>query len=170
MTEEQKDKDFIKLFRSHIDDITNLAKENSKAYDLFMLLLKNMDGNNALCVSNTVLQELLDCGKATIFRAVKYLKEHGWICVLKNGTSNVYIVNPDVAWTSYANEKKYCKFQATVLLSSTENNEFLNNSKAFTHFKTIDKDFIQSVMNKKEEFKQYTENINQEEKDKGNII
>lgn len=152
MTQEQKDKDFIKIFRDYIDDIAHLARENPKAYDLFMLLIKHMDGTNALCVSRTTLSEILNCTEKTISRSVKYLKENGWICVLKSGSSNVYIVNPDIAWTSYANQKQYCKFTGTILLSGSENAEYLNNSKAFTHFKTINNEFIKSVQNKKKEF------------------
>lgn len=152
MTEEQKNRDFIQLYRDHVDDVARLARENGKAYDLFMLLIKHMDGTNALCVSNKALQELLDCSKPTVCKAINYLRDNGWICVLKNGTSNVYIVNPDVAWTSYGNQKQYCRFQANVLLSSSENAEFLNNPKATTHFKTVDNEFMRSVQAKQEEF------------------
>ena len=159
MNEEQKNRDFIQIYRDHVDDIARLAGENYTAYKMLMLLCKHMDGTNALCVSNIALQELLSCGKATVCRAIKYLKDNGWICVLKNGTANVYIVNPDVAWTSYGNQKQYCKFQANVLLSSSENAEYLNNPKATTHFKTIDKDFLNSVRAKKERFEKECEVI-----------
>lgn len=157
MTEEQKNRDFIQLYRDHIDDVAKLARDNGKAYDLFMLLVKHMDGTNALAVSNIALSELLQVTTRTVQRAVKYLKDSGWICVLKTGTSNVYIVNPDVAWTSYGNQKQYCKFQANVLLSSSENAEYLNNPKATTHFKTVDNDFIKSVQANKERFEKECE-------------
>lgn len=152
MTEEQKDRDFVKVFRNHIDDIAKLARENGKAYDLFMLLIKHMDGTNALCVSNKALQELLNCSKPTVCKAVNYLRENGWVCILKSGTSNVYIVNPEVAWTSYGNQKSYCQFQSNVLLSSSENAEYLNNPKATNHFKTVNQEFIKSVQANKERF------------------
>lgn len=152
MTEEQKNKEFIQIYRNHIDDVARLAGENYTSYKLFLLLCKHMDGTNALCVSRTALAELLSCTEKTVSRAVKYLKDNGWICVLKSGTSNVYIVNPDVAWTSYANQKSYCKFQANVLLSSSENAEYLNNPKATTHFKTVDNEFMKSVQANKERF------------------
>lgn len=157
MTEEQKDKDFVKVFRNHIDDIAKLARENGKAYDLFMLLIKHMDGTNALCVSNKALQELLNCSKPTVCKAVKYLKDSGWVCILKSGTSNVYIVNPEVAWTSYGNQKSYCQFQSNVLLSSSENAEYLNNPKATNHFKTVNQEFIKSVQANRERFEKECE-------------
>ena len=152
MTEEQKNRDFIQLYRDHIDDVAKLARDNGKAYDLFMLLVKHMDGTNALAVSNIALSELLQVTTRTVQRAVKYLKDNGWVCVLKSGTSNVYIVNPDVAWTSYGNQKQYCKFQANVLLSSSENAEYLKNPNATTHFKTVDNEFMKSVQEKQKQF------------------
>lgn len=150
MKEEQKNKNFVQLYREHIDDIARLAKENPSAYELFMLLIKHMDGTNALTVSNVALSEILQVATRTVQRAVKYLKDNGWICVLKSGTTNVYIVNPDIAWTSYENQKQYCKFSANVLLASSENAEYLNNPNATTHFKTVDEAFMKSVQaNKK---------------------
>lgn len=152
MNEEQKNKDFIQVYREHVDDIARLAGENYTAYKLFMLLCKHMDGTNALCASYQVLTEILVVSASTLKRAVKYLKENGWICVLKSGTSNVYIVNPEVAWTSYGSQKQYCKFQANVLLSSSENAEYLKNANATTHFKTIDNEFMKSVQANKEKY------------------
>lgn len=148
----KQNQDFVMYFRPFMDELTKMAGENYTAYRLFQLLCKHMDGTNALCVSNIALQELLDCSKATICRATKYLKDNGWIDILKSGTSNVYIVNPDVAWTSYGDQKAYCKFQANVLLSATENAEYLKNPRATTHFKTVDNDFMRSVQSKREEF------------------
>lgn len=159
LADEQKNRDFVQVYRDHIDDLTRLARDNAKAYDLFMLLCKHMDGLNALCVSNVALQELLDCGRATVCRAIKYLKDNGWICVLKSGTSNVYIANPDVVWTSYDNQKKYCKFQATVLLSSSENNEYLKSRDASTHFKTIDTDFVKKIAEENENYKNKVDDL-----------
>lgn len=161
MKEEQKNKDFIQIYRSHIDDITRLAGENYTAFKVFQLLCKHMDGSNALCVSRIALAELLDVTEKTIGRAIKYLKNNGWLCVLKSGTSNVYIVNPDVVWTSYGNQKAYCKFNANVLLSSSENAEYLNNPKAMNHFKSIDQDFIKSVQEKMEAFESRYSDHNQ---------
>lgn len=145
LDENQKNRDFVQFKRPFLDAIAELGSNNAMAFKLFMFLCKYMDGNNALCISMQTLSELLDTSRQTLSKSVKYLKDNGWLCVLKSGTSNVYIINPDVAWTSYGNQKAYCKFQATVVLSATENNQFLNSPKASTRFKTIDTDFINSV-------------------------
>lgn len=152
MAGEQKNKDFVQIYRKHIDDIARLAGENYTAYKLLMLIIKHMDGTNALCVSHKALVEILGISESTVKRAVKFLKDNGWVCVLKSGTTNVYIVNDEVAWTSYGNQKAYCKFQANVLLASSENAEYLKNPDAATHFKTIDTEFMKSVQEKNEQY------------------
>ena len=161
MDKESKNKDFVQVYRRHIDDIARLAKENGRAYDLFMLLIKHMDGTNALCVSTAVLAEIMGVSARTIMRSSKFLKEKGWICILKSGTTNVYIVNPEICWTSYSNQKSYCKFETNVILSSTENAEYLKNPNAMTHFKTVNADFIKSVQSKKQKFVDDCKNIKQ---------
>lgn len=152
MDENSKNKDFVQLYRRHIDDLARLARENGSAYDLFMFLIKNMDGFNSLIISSNALAEIMGISTRTVFRATKYLKENGWVCILKSGSTNVYIVNPDIVWTSYANQKSCCKFSSNVILSSSENAEFLRNPRATTHFKAIDPAFIKEVQTNHQKF------------------
>lgn len=155
----RENKNFVMYFRPFMDELTKMAGENYTAYRVFQLICKNMDGTNALVISMNALSEIMQLSRQSISKAVKYLKENGWIDVLKSGTSNVYVVNPDVAWTSYGEQKAYCKFNANVLLCASENTEYLKNPRATTRFKTIDDEFIRSVQEKKEEFeKQYNQN------------
>ncbi|NFO89540.1 helix-turn-helix domain-containing protein [Clostridium botulinum] len=162
INEEQKNKDFVQFKRPFLDEIAKLGSENSMAFKLFMFVCKHMDGGNALCVSMQTLTELLETSRQTLSKAVKYLKDNGWLCVLKSGTSNVYIINPDVAWTSYSDQKQYCRFQATVVLSASENNAFLNSRKAITRFKTIDTEFIDNMKKENEEYRSsYEERLKQ---------
>ena len=43
--------------------------------------------------------------------------------------SDIEIINPDLVWTSYANQKKYCKFSANIIVSASENIDFAKNPK-----------------------------------------
>ena len=56
-------------------------------------------------------------------------------------------------------QKQYCKFQANVLLSSSENAEYLKNANATTHFKTIDNEFMKSVQANKENMKKIMQTL-----------
>lgn len=142
--EDKKNSDFVQVYRRHMEQIAELGTENPTALKLLLFFMAHMDGTNALCVSNITLQEIFNCSKPTVCKAIKYLKDNGWICVLKSGTANVYIVNPEVAWSSYGYQKQYCKFNATVFLSESENTEYLQNKRAFNKFKTIDENFVKS--------------------------
>lgn len=150
----RENKDFVMYFRPFMDELTKMAGENYTAYRLFQFFCKNMDGTNALVVSMNALSEIMSISTKTIQRAVKYLKDNGWVCVMKSGTSNVYIVNPDVAWTSYADQKASCNFQANVILCGSENAEYLKNPKATTHYKKVSDEFMQAVKANREEFEQ----------------
>lgn len=149
--EEDKNHDFVQMYRDNLETLSFLST-NKSALNLFILLLKHMDGMNALTVSINALTEIMGVSRATVLRSVKFLKEHGYVAVLKTGNSNVYVVNPDIAWTSYGYQKKYCKFPSNVLLSSSENAEYLKNPEASYRFKTIDDAFIKSVQEKHKEF------------------
>lgn len=122
-------KDFYQINKKHSDKLITLALKNPKANALLLFILNNMDGLNALQCSSVVLQEALGMSRTTIYRLTKYLQQNGFIAILKSGTSNVYIVNDDLAWSSWGNNKQYCKFPATVMLSGTENAEFLQKLK-----------------------------------------
>ena len=134
MDEEEKNSNFVQMNKEHLNIVAKIG-ENTLALKVFLFLCKNMDGLNALCISMKALTELLNVSRQSISKAIKYLKDMGAICVLKNGTSNVYVVNPSIAWTSYSNKKKYCKFKANVILTSSENDMLLKHD--YTVFKKI---------------------------------
>ncbi len=148
--ESRQNSNFIQVYRDFIDDIAKLGKENRIAQELFLFLAKHMDNNNALCISMKALEEILGYSRQTLSRSVKYLKEKGWLCVLKSGTSNIYILNPEIVWTAYASQKVYCKFQTNVIVTPSENAEYLNNVKSSFKYKHIDEEFIDSVKQKHE--------------------
>ena len=161
-TEDNKNKNFVQLNRDFMMDIAILGKDNPNALSVFMFISQNMDGNNALCVSMKALEEALNLSRSTLSRAVKYLKEKGWLCVLKTGTSNVYIINPEIEWTSWANQKKYCKFQTNIIVTPSENPDFLKNPKASIRYKHIDDSFIQGIKAKKQAFEEESTEMEQE--------
>jgi Fe2+ or Zn2+ uptake regulation protein len=72
----------------------------------------------------------------TIYRAIKLLQENGFIDVLKMGSSNVYIVNSDLAWTDYNSHKKFAKYDGKILVSKKENKDYQYRSQ-FDRFKAL---------------------------------
>jgi Fe2+ or Zn2+ uptake regulation protein len=72
----------------------------------------------------------------TIYRAIKILEENGFIDVLKMGTSNVYVVNEEIAWKSYNTNKQYSKYDGNILVSKKENKDYEFRSQ-FERFKAL---------------------------------
>lgn len=123
---------FYQINKKHSENLMWLVSANPNAYRILLFLLDHMDKYNAVMCSYVVIQEALNMSRATASRAVKLLKERGFIAILKSGTSNVYVVNNDLAWNSWGNNVQYCEFPANVIISATEQEE---------RAKTVDKSF-----------------------------
>lgn len=116
-------KNFVQLNKEYYKAEDWLMSQSPIAYRIFKFLMNNMDEYNAVICSQTVLQETFEVSRATVARAVKLLKEKGYIAVFKSGTSNVYAVNDKVAWNSWGTNYAYSKFPANVILSISEQEE-----------------------------------------------
>ena len=115
--------DFIQLNNKKIGSLIQLVDENPQAMKVLLFIIQNMDGYNALVCSYAVLEERFGISHATVWRHVKYLKEHGYIYAQKTGSANAYILSPELAWKSWGANLKYCKFPANVILSYNEQKE-----------------------------------------------
>ena len=136
MTSEKLNHNFIQIYREHMPELRWLMKKSGIASSILMFIIEHMDKGNALCCSHSVLMDYFEISKPTITRAIKLLKDNGFIDVLKSGTSNVYIVNSSVAWTSWSNNREYCKFNGTMLVSKSENKDSFYQS-SFDRFKEL---------------------------------
>lgn len=137
LNEEQKNGNFVQMYRDHMPEIRWLMKKSGIASSILNFIMEHMDGKNALCCSYTVFMDYFEVSKDTIRRSIKLLKDSGFIDVLKSGTSNVYIVNKEVAWTSYGGKQKQsCKFDGNILVSKTENKDYFYRSQ-FDKFKEL---------------------------------
>ena len=114
---------FYQVNKANSEYLRSCLKENPKALELLFFIFDHMDKYNAVICSYKVFQEALGMGQATVARAIKYLKEHGFLYVYKTGTSNVYVANKDLVWNSWGNNVEYCEFPANVVLSKSEQEE-----------------------------------------------
>lgn len=115
--------DFIQLNNKTVGSLIDLVDKNPQAMKVLLFIMQNMDGYNKLVCSYIVLQERFGIFHATVWRHIKYLKEHGYIYAKKTGSANVYILSPKLAWKSWGDNVKYCKFPANVILSYNEQKE-----------------------------------------------
>lgn len=125
---------FVMLFRNQMSALVELQKSEPKAGALFMFFMEHMDRENALIVSIKTISEILEWSEPTVYRQIKTLKEKNLITTAKSGTSNIYFINSQVAWTTYGNKKEYSRFNASVLISKSEQEYRIKASK----FKQLD--------------------------------
>lgn len=97
-----------------------LMLECPSAYAIFDFLTEKADGYNAVMCSTIVLGEALGLSQPTVFRALKKLREVGFIEQKKSGTSNVYLLNKQLVWKSWGNNYKYAEFGANIIISESE--------------------------------------------------
>jgi hypothetical protein len=109
-------------FREHnFKMIRKLTSENKIAAELFFFLIENMDKRtNSLIVSQDSLSEVLGYKRTAIYTAIKHLIEGKYVQVLKSGVNNVYCVNADIVWTKRAENLYHARFNTTVYLTSSE--------------------------------------------------
>jgi biotin operon repressor len=111
---------FVQFYRNEMASIRTLAMDDSKAAALFLYLAEHMDTENALVVSRETIAEQLEWSVPTVDRKIKSLKEKGFITTVKSGTSNIYMINANLVWTSNGTKREYAKFKAQVLISKSE--------------------------------------------------
>lgn len=120
---------FYQVNKDNSNYLRSCLDENPKALKLLLFIFDHMDKYNAVICSYKVFQEALGMSKATIQRSIAYLKEHGFIIVLKSGTSNVYVANNNLVWNSSGENFKYCEFPANIILSASEQEDIRTFSK-----------------------------------------
>lgn len=114
----------MQLYRKNMPEMRWLAKKNGLAVSIMLFFMEYMDKKNALSCSYELLQDYFECSRMTIYRAIKILEENGFIGVLKSGNANVYVINHEIAWSSWNNKKKYAKLDGIILVSHKENKDY----------------------------------------------
>lgn len=134
--EEEKNTNFIQLYREHMAEVRWLMANHQFASSLLFFILEHMDNRNALACSYAVFEDYFGKSKMTIYRGIKTLQENGFLDVLKMGTSNVYVVNHELAWTDKNPYKKFAKYDGKILVSKKENKDYQYRSQ-FDRFKSL---------------------------------
>ena len=122
---ESKKSPFRKWVQMNYDDNAYQADDflvanSPTAYRIFKFLIANMDRYNAVIVSYKVLQQVFGYGQATVARAIKFLKDHNYIEVVRTGGANVYTINKHLYWSSYGTNYAYAEFDARVIITASE--------------------------------------------------
>ena len=137
---------FVQFYRNEIGSIRELIKDEPKAASLFLFLSEKMDQENALIVSRNFVRIFWNFKKNNYQTVKCSKKEKGFIEIIKSGTANVYLVNANIAWTSYANKREYAQFKANVFVSKSEQEYKIKSSK-FKQLDLLDKEKTSNTVN-----------------------
>lgn len=121
--EEQKNNNFIQFNRNRMAELRILMMENPTAAALFNFLAEHMDSKNVVVASDKALEEALNKKRTSIYRAKKLLIDKGYIQIMRIGTGSAFVLNPDIVWSSWRTNKRYCVFEGNVIISKEENKE-----------------------------------------------
>lgn len=123
----KKNNNFYMVFKEDGSPIVReLIKTNPRAAELFLFLCEKSDRTNAFIASGKALASFLETSEPTISRAIKILKDKNLIDIFKTGSTNVFVLNPDVVWSAWKTGKKSCLFgNAKVLLSVEEQDKYM---------------------------------------------
>jgi len=97
-----------------------LTRKNPTAASVFYLFMQHMDKSNCLIVSMETIGSKLSMSRATVYRAVRYLKQNNYIAILKSGATNVYTLNANIVWRDRGDKKMEALLYGAVLLSLDE--------------------------------------------------
>ena len=100
-----------------------LMQKSTPAACILDFLVANMDKYNAVICSYKVMQEKFSYSKATVERAIKILKDHKYIDIVRTGGSNIYMVNKMLYWNSWGSNYAHAEFGAKVIISSSEQDD-----------------------------------------------
>lgn len=134
--EKKKNHNFIQLYRDNMPELRWLMSNHNFASSLLFFILEHMDNRNALACSYSVFEDYFGKSRSTVYRAIKLLEENGFLNVLKMGTSNVYVINENLAWSDSNNKKKFAKYDGKILVSRKENKDYEYQSQ-FDRFKAL---------------------------------
>lgn len=140
-----KNTDFVQVYRKFIYQMSCLGVDNPTAATVLFFIMREMDANNALVMTQTLMAKCLKISRVTLKRALDFLCDNGWLCRIDQDRMAIWVVNPAVVWTSYNKDKSRCRFSATVVLEADDQwnqQQLLKNykisydksHKAFTNF------------------------------------
>lgn len=110
---------FVQVSKAYIDEMNSLAQQDRSAHHILWTLIKLMNKQNAVMISQESLAQLTKFSRPTIKRAVAQLRSQQWLEVLKMGTANIYRVNAEVVWQDKAGGK-WAAFNARVIVNFDE--------------------------------------------------
>lgn len=109
-----------------------LIRKSPKAAELMHLITARIGDHNAVVMSIPTIMSLMGASRPTVIRAINLLREDLWVQTVQiggSGTANAYVVNDKVAWTGARDGIKFSLFSASVIVSSSDQADQIDEQK-----------------------------------------
>jgi hypothetical protein len=97
--------DFVQVERSYFLLTSELARENITALQVLFLLIQAMNKNNEIKIDYEILGKVTKKSRSTLSKAIKHLADNKWLFIMRDGVSNVYVINHSIFWTNDRDKK-----------------------------------------------------------------
>lgn len=120
---------FAMVEKVALHNLDQLMQEDMQAARLVISLVRLMEpGSGGIVVaSNKSLQELLGVSESTVARALRTLVKGHWIQRIRVAGAHAIAVNKAVAWVGPRGQMDHAVFNATVIASRSEQDEYALN-------------------------------------------
>lgn len=117
----QKDTGFVQIDRAALRDWQALIRKSSTAAELLMVLVRYMDGRNAVVISRKTMAGMLEVSERSVYRYLKMLEERQYVELVRVGNLHAVVVNARVAWTRARGARhEMAVFDARIVASRDE--------------------------------------------------
>lgn len=141
---------FVQLSKGYMKQMRELSRKSPVGMQILLYLSEHMGRTtNAVVCSYKTLQEVTNLSRTSVAKGIKLLKQDNWIDAVKIGNATAYCINERALWQAGRNQRKYAKFSATVIASSSEQeSDYHERAKTkLTHIPIIEDDDIPSITN-----------------------
>ena len=111
---------YFQCFNRYQKLLRALLKENKMSFIILLFLCENMDKRNTFHITQKDLAKIFNVGERHIRQSIDLLKNHKIINVKKDGTTNYYIVNSNIAWKGSLENKRNSLFKVNPILLELE--------------------------------------------------
>lgn len=137
---QKKNPNFLQFTRANFPDVRKHMKANPTAVQVLFFLAQHMAKDNIVVCPTSVMQEELEVSRSTIARAIRYLKKHDLVEIVKLGNVNAYGISGKHIWTTWNHGGRYAVFENVRALASKAENEQL--SKKLAHVYGVQRDMF----------------------------
>lgn len=120
---------FAMIEKVALHNLDLLMQKDMQAARLIMSLIRLMEpgSGGVVVISRAAIGELLGVSLPTVQRALKTLVEGGWVQRIKIGGAYALAINKTVAWVGPRGQMEHAVFNATVVASRSEQDEYALN-------------------------------------------